>query len=62
MNPSIRLDVDEGRGFQVLWEDDELVFCRRRRRSGDGERGTVLAVLPAMDRPTPANLDRWSCM
>jgi hypothetical protein len=51
MIPSILLDVDEDRGFQV-------VFCRRHRRSGDGERGTVLAVLPAMDHPTPANLDR----
>jgi PAS domain S-box-containing protein len=39
-----------------LWEDGERIFCRH---TGDvnADRSTVLAVLPAVDHPTPAILD-----
>jgi hypothetical protein len=58
MNPSIRFDADGDRSFTVLWEDGDRVFCRGRRRSDDGDRDAVLAVLPAAEHPTPASLDR----
>jgi PAS domain S-box-containing protein len=40
-----------------LWEDGERIFCRH---TGDvsADRSTVLAVLPAVEHPTPATLDR----
>ncbi|HTD54047.1 MAG TPA: serine/threonine-protein kinase PknK, partial [Silvibacterium sp.] len=44
-------------GLQVLWENEELVFCRREAHA-DGHRAAVLAVLPAAEHPTPATLDR----
>jgi PAS domain S-box-containing protein len=58
MNPSIRFDADGDRNFVVLWEDGDRIFCRGHRRSADGDRDTVLAVLPATEHPTPATLDR----
>jgi serine/threonine protein kinase len=58
MNLSIRFDADGDRSFRVLWEDGDRVFCRGRRRSSDGDRDAVLAVLPAAEHPTPASLDR----
>jgi PAS domain S-box-containing protein len=58
MNPSIRFDADGDRSFQVLWEEGDRVFCRGGRRSADGDRDTVLAVLLAAERPTPASLAR----
>jgi serine/threonine protein kinase len=57
MNPSRWFDADED-GIQVLWEEGDRVFCRGRRRSADGDRDTVLAVLLATEHPTPASLDR----
>jgi PAS domain S-box-containing protein len=57
MNPSRWFDADED-GIQVLWEEGDRVFCRGRRRSADGDRDTVLAVLLAAEHPTPAGLDR----
>jgi serine/threonine protein kinase len=45
-------------GLQVLWEDSEHVFCRRGRVDTDGDRGSVLVVLPAMERPLPVVLGR----
>ena len=44
-------------GLQVLWENEELVFCRREAHA-DGHWADVLAVLPAAEHPTPATLDR----
>ena len=38
-----------------MWEDDERVFCRGHV---NGDRTSVLAVLPAAEHPTPATLDR----
>jgi PAS domain S-box-containing protein len=49
---------DGDSSFQTLWEDGELVFCRGWRVDRGGERGAVLAVLPATERPTPSSLDR----
>ncbi len=56
MNRSIQFDADGDRNFQVLWKDDERVFCRRH--ANNGNRSTVLAVLPAEEHPTPAALNR----
>jgi PAS domain S-box-containing protein len=58
LNPFARFGADGDSGFQVLWEDGDRVFCREWRRGTDGNRDTVLTVLPAADQPTPANLDR----
>jgi PAS domain S-box-containing protein len=43
--------------FHVLWEDGERVFCRAERHA-DGDLPGVLVVLPAVEDPTPATLDR----
>jgi PAS domain S-box-containing protein len=57
MNPLSWFGADGDRMLQVLWEDDERVFCRGERRA-DGHGAAVLAVLPAAEHPTPASLDR----
>jgi PAS domain S-box-containing protein len=44
------------RALQVLLEDDERVFCRVG--SHVNADGSALAVLPAVEQPTPAILDR----
>jgi PAS domain S-box-containing protein len=41
-----------------LWVDAERVFCRTWRETDDGERSTVLAVVPAVEHPSPSYLDR----
>ena len=41
--------------LEPLWEDGERIFCRTWR---DGTRHCVLAVLPAVEHPTPASLQR----
>src|ERR1700757_1826184 len=58
MNPSLQFNADGDRSFRVLWEDGDRIFCQGHRRSADGDRDTVLAVLPATEHPTPATLDR----
>ena len=58
MNPSTRFNTDGDSTFQVLWEDGDRVFCRGWRLGADGNRSTVLAVLPAAEHPAPATLDR----
>ena len=50
--------MDGDSTFQVLWEDGDRVFCRGWRLGADGNRSTVLAVLPAAEHPAPATLDR----
>jgi PAS domain S-box-containing protein len=55
MNPLSWFGADRGYRLQVLWEDDERVFCRGHV---NGDRTSVLAVLPAAEHPTPATLDR----
>jgi PAS domain S-box-containing protein len=44
-------------GLQVLWQNEELVFCRREIQV-DGRRASALAVLPAVEHPTSATVDR----
>jgi serine/threonine protein kinase len=55
LNPSILL-ADGSANFQVLLEDGERVFCRIGSHANAG--GSVLAVRPATEHPTPATLDR----
>ena len=56
MNPSSRFASRGDSGLQVLWEDGERVFCRGNCYGVDT--GLVLAVLPAVEHPAPAVLDR----
>jgi len=57
LNPSTQFGTVENNDFHVLWEDGERVFCRGERR-GNGHLPGVLAVLPAVEHPAPATLDR----
>src|SRR5258706_8926873 len=59
MNPSW-FGAGGDRGLQVLWEDGERVFCRGWRLGADGNRGAVLAVLPAAEHPPPATLEGFA--
>jgi PAS domain S-box-containing protein len=58
------LDLSSRRGaerdgrLQVLWADGERDFCRTWRQAEDGERKTVLVVVPASENPSPGCLDR----
>ncbi len=52
------LRTDGDSSLQVLWEDGERVVCRGWRLDPDGNRSPVLAVLPAVEHPAPATLDR----
>ena len=45
-------------GLQVLWEDDERIFCRGWRADEAGSERAVLVLLPAGERPAPALLSR----
>jgi polar amino acid transport system substrate-binding protein len=57
MNPLSWFSADGDYSLQVLWEDDERVFCRGHV---NGDRTSVLAVLPAAEHPTPATRsDHW---
>ena len=58
MNISTRFGADGDGDFQVLWEDGERVFCRAWREDADGRKHVVLAVLAAVEHPTPAVLER----
>src|ERR1700730_7265222 len=55
MNPLSWFGADGDYRLRVLWEDDERVFCRGHV---NGDRTSMLAVLPAAEHPTPATLDR----
>ena len=57
MDPSSWSGTGEVRSLQVLWEDGERVFCRGESHV-NGDRTSVLAVLPAAEHPTPTSLDR----
>jgi hypothetical protein len=48
------LFADGSANFQALWEDGERVFCRAGRHAY----GSVPAVLPAAEHPTPATIGR----
>ena len=58
MNPSPWFDVGGDSGLRVAWEDGDRVFCRGWRDGADGDRNTVLVVLPAAEHPTPDSLNR----
>jgi hypothetical protein len=45
MNPSSWFGPGGDNTLEVLWDDDERVFCRRWRDGADGNRHAVLAVL-----------------
>ena len=47
LNPSSRFDADGKSSFKVLWDDGEHVFAREWRVDADGQRKSVLTVLPA---------------
>jgi serine/threonine protein kinase len=57
LNPSTRLDPDGDGNFQVLWKDEDRVFCRGWRLGADGNRSAVLEVMLAAEHPSPANLN-----
>src|SRR5262245_65604457 len=45
-------------GSQVLWQDGERVIRRGWRSDGNGGHCAVLIVLPAVEPPSRASLDR----
>jgi signal transduction histidine kinase len=55
---SYSLNVLELSNTRVLLEDGERRLCRASRLGNDGSRESVLVVLPAVDRPSRASLDR----
>src|ERR1700737_3655065 len=57
MNPSSWVDAG-GEGLEVVWEDDERVFCRGWRGGAGGDGNAVLAVRPAAEHPPPGSLNR----
>src|SRR5260221_13441953 len=59
VNPSSWFGADGQNGVaEVLWQDGESVVCRRWRDGANGDRQSVLAVLPSAEHPIPANLTR----
>jgi serine/threonine protein kinase len=56
LNASLRFASNRISSLQVLWEDAERVFCRGKSRGDDAT--SVLAVLPPVEHPEPAVLDR----
>jgi serine/threonine protein kinase len=56
VSPSSRFGADGNSGLEVLWADGECAFCRENSLT-DGDR-SVLTVLPALEHPAPATLDR----
>lgn len=44
--------------LQVLWNDGERILCRGVRETIDGRRRSVLAALPAAERPRPDSIAR----
>jgi hypothetical protein len=59
MNPFSWFDAGPGSSLQVVWEDGDRVFCREVRDRANGERNTVLVVLPAREPPTRDTLNRF---
>jgi PAS domain S-box-containing protein len=59
VNPSSWFGADgQNRVEEVLWQDRERVVCRRWHHRADGDRQSVLAVLPVAEHPTPGSLNR----
>jgi hypothetical protein len=57
VSPSSRFGADGNSGLQALWADGERLFCRENSLT-DGDRSSVLTVLPALEHPASATLDR----
>src|SRR5216683_1154980 len=55
---NLELPLQGDHSPEVLREDGERIFCRARRLDADGNRSSVLAVLPAAPHPLPATVDR----
>ena len=50
--------ADVGGTLEVLREDGERAFCRLWRDGANGDRSSVLAVLPTAEHPTPDTVSR----
>jgi len=57
LEPLFRFGAQGEDGLQVLLEDDERVFYRRWRLGSDGNRTSVLVILPAAEHPSPSSLE-----
>lgn len=58
MDPSSWFSGNGDIGSEVLWEDAERLLCRRWRPCANGDRQSVLVVLPIVEHPTPGSLNR----
>jgi PAS domain S-box-containing protein len=59
VNPPSWFGADGDKSVEeVLWQDRERVVCRRWHHRADGDRQSVLAVLPVAEHPTPGSLNR----
>jgi PAS domain S-box-containing protein len=58
LEQSSQLGAQGTGGRQVLWEDDEHIFCRGRRPDGDDAGDTALFAMLSAERPSPAAVDR----
>jgi PAS domain S-box-containing protein len=59
VNPSSWFSVGGPNSVEdVLWQDGERVVCRRWRKAGDSDGQPLLALLPAVERPTPSSVNR----
>lgn len=58
MDPSSWFIENRDIGSEVLWEDAERLLCRRWRTCANGDRQSVLVVLPVTEHPTPNSLNR----
>ncbi|SHG95337.1 trifunctional serine/threonine-protein kinase/ATP-binding protein/sensor histidine kinase [Bradyrhizobium erythrophlei] len=58
MDPSSWFSGNGDIGSEVLWEDGERLFCRRWRPCANGDRQSVLVMLPVAEHPTPGSLNR----
>jgi PAS domain S-box-containing protein len=60
MDPSSWFSGNADIGSEVLWEDAERLLCRRWRPCANGDRQSVLVVLPVAEHPTPGSLNRFT--
>src|SRR5262245_17664 len=58
MVPHLPTDAYSDGCSEILWEDGERVVRRGWRAHDNGKRRPVLMVLPAVDHPSRASLDR----
>jgi PAS domain S-box-containing protein len=59
MNPSTWFGAaGDNAPLEVLWKDDDRVYCGTWRENADGSRRAVLAVVPVAEHPTPGTLNR----